>query len=191
MARTKEFDPDEALRKAVQVFWTKGYERASLDDLMNAMGIARQSLYDTFGDKRKLYLRALKRYRDDSLAATRAHFPEDQSVKDGLRNLLVGISEETKSQLERGCLLLSANMERESSDEAIAGFLLDNQKSVEAIFREAIERAQKSGEISRRKDASDLARFFVATIQGMRATGRVQPKRKALKAIAETALAVL
>lgn len=194
MARIKEFDPEKALRQAVELFRTQGYARTSLDDLMNAMGIARQSLYDTFGDKRKLYIRALERYRDDTLAAARAHFPEDKDarpVREGFRALLTGIASESKTQLQRGCLLLSANLEREPGDEEIAKLLLDNQKSVESIFCEAIERGQKTGEIGRKKDADDLARFFVATIQGMRALGRIQPKHKLLESIAETALTVL
>jgi TetR/AcrR family transcriptional repressor of nem operon len=191
MARTKEFDPEKAVQKAVEVFWRLGYNLTSLDDLMKAMGIARQSLYDTFGDKRSLYIRALKRYRDDTLAATSAHFTDGKSVKAGFRALLLGLSQESKPQLERGCLLLSASLEREPGDEEIADLLLANQKSVEAIFREAIERAQQSGEISRKKDAASLARFFVATIHGMRAMARLNPKRKPLEAVAETALTVL
>jgi TetR/AcrR family transcriptional repressor of nem operon len=191
MARTKEFDPETALQQAVDLFWTQGYARTSLDDLMTAMGIARQSLYDTFGDKRQLYIKALERYRDQTLAAARAHFAEGHSVRTGFRNLLLGISQESKAQLHRGCLLLSANLEREPEDEEIAELLIDNQKSAETIFREAIELAQKSGDISRKKDAVALARFFVATIQGMRALGRLQPKRKLLESVAETALTVL
>ena len=191
MSRTKEFDPEKALRQAVDLFWTQGYGRTSLDELMKAMGIARQSLYDTFGDKRRLYIRSLERYRDDTLAAARAHFQEGKPVREGFRALLNGIASESKSQLQRGCLLLSANLEREPGDEEIAELLLENQKSVEAIFREAIEQGQKTGEISRKKDSADLARFLTATIQGMRALGRVQPKRKLLESVAETALSVL
>jgi TetR/AcrR family transcriptional regulator, transcriptional repressor for nem operon len=191
MARTKEFDPEKALRAAIDLFWNQGYSRTSLDDLMRAMGIARQSLYDTFGDKRQLYIRALEHYRNDRLAATRAHFAEGKPVKTGFRALLLGLSQESKAQLERGCLLLSANLEREPDDEEIADLLTGNQKSVEAIFREAIERAQKSGEVGRKKDAAALARFFAATILGMRAMGRMNQKRKSLESIAETALTVL
>jgi TetR/AcrR family transcriptional repressor of nem operon len=191
MARTKEFDPKTALQGAIDVFWSKGYNRTSLDDLMQGMGIARQSLYDTFGDKRQLYIRALERYRDNTLTVTRAHFVEGKSVKAGFRALLLGISQESRTHLERGCLLLSASLEREPGDEEIGELLAGNQKSVEAIFREAIERGQKSGEIGRKKDAAALARFFTATMQGMRAMGRMHPKRKSLEPVAETALTVL
>jgi TetR/AcrR family transcriptional regulator, transcriptional repressor for nem operon len=64
MARHKEFDRDEALRKAMEVFWSRGYEAASIEDLVKHMGINRQSLYDTFGHKHALYLKALDRYRE-------------------------------------------------------------------------------------------------------------------------------
>lgn len=191
MARTKEFNPEEAVQAAVKVFWRQGYEKTSLDDLMQAMGIARQSLYDTFGDKRKLYLKALARYRDDTLASTRALFAGDGPVKEGFRKLLMSLSQESKVELRQGCLLLSANVEREADDEEIAELLEENQKAVTEIFLEALERAQARGEIDKGKDPKALARFFVATVQGMRAMGRVQPKRKALEAVAETALGVL
>src|ERR1700730_2144482 len=64
MARQKEFDRDEVLHKAMEVFWSRGYEASSIQDLVKRMGINRQSLYDTFGDKHTLYLQALDRYRE-------------------------------------------------------------------------------------------------------------------------------
>ncbi len=191
MARTKEFDPEVAVQAAVGVFWRDGYERASLDELMKAMGIARQSLYDTFGDKRKLYLRALKRYRDDQLAATKKIFAEGRPVKKCFRELLVGLSESTKDKLLLGCLLVSANIERAQGDEEVAELLEGNQKAVEMIYRDALERAQKAGELGKKKDAAALARFFVATVQGMHAMGRVVPKHKPLAAVAAIALEAL
>jgi TetR/AcrR family transcriptional repressor of nem operon len=191
MARSKEFDPEKALRQSIELFWKQGYARTSLDDLMKAMGIARQSLYDTFGDKRRLYIRALELYRDDTLAATRAHFPASRPIRESFRAHLTAIAQESRTRLQRGCLLLSASLELEPQDKEIAELLLDYQQSLEAIFREALERAQQDSEISRKKDAAGLARFFNATIQGMRILGRVEPKRKLLESIAETALAAL
>ena len=74
MARPKAFNKDDALAAAMEVFWTTGYERASLDVLLKAMGISKQSLYDTFGDKRALYLEALTRYREQTLTSMRTLF---------------------------------------------------------------------------------------------------------------------
>jgi TetR/AcrR family transcriptional repressor of nem operon len=188
MARTKEFDPEAALEAAVNVFWRLGYEHTSLDALMQEMGVARQSLYDTFGDKRALYLKALTHYRDGNHAMLRDLLAGDRSVKAGFAKLLFDLAHESRAEHERGCLLLSANMERASDDAELAEFLRENQKAVERIFLDALTRAQQRGEISKKKDVKSLARFFVATIQGMRASARVSHEPKALEAIAAVAL---
>ena len=135
MARTKKFDPEQALAAAMNVFWRFGYENASLDVLMPEMGIARQSLYDTFGDKRSLYLKALAHYRNETNASIRRLFGSAPSVKDGFAKLLFGLSPESRAQHARGCLLLSANMERAAGDAVVTEFLRSNQAEVESIFR--------------------------------------------------------
>jgi TetR/AcrR family transcriptional repressor of nem operon len=190
MARLKEFDPERALAKAMHVFWQTGYENTSVELLLLEMGIARQSLYDTFGDKRQLYLKALAYYRDHTNQAMKQMLDTTPSVKDGFAKLLHGLARETREQHERGCLLLSANLQRDPKDLVVAEFLRDNQAKVEAIFVEALRRAQKQGELSRKDDAVALARFFVATIQGMRALARLKSDRKALEQIARVALRI-
>ena len=190
MARPKEFDPERALEKAMRVFWHLGYQNASLDTLMGEMGIARQSLYDTFGDKRSLYLRALAYYRDRTNGEMQKMLNETPSVQGGLRRLLYGLAAETREQHERGCLLLSAILQRDPKDAVMRDFLRDNQARVEAIFVEALKRAQREGELSTKEDPAALARFFVVTIQGMRAMARLKSDRKALEQVAQVALAV-
>ena len=81
MARTKEFDRDAALDRAMHVFWKKGYEATSLPDLLQAMGIARQSLYDTFGEKHALFMAALERYTQLILTT----FAQTIGVNEGAR----------------------------------------------------------------------------------------------------------
>jgi TetR/AcrR family transcriptional repressor of nem operon len=191
MARTKEFEPEKALEAAVKVFWRLGYEHTSLDLLMKEMGIARQSLYDTFGDKHALYLKALRHYRDANHAATRELFAGGKPVREGFRKLLFGLSRESRDEHERGCLLLSANLELSSTDQEVATLLRQNQKTVEGIFAAALKRGQADGEISTKQTPAALAGFFVATIQGMRALARLNHDRKALENIATVALASL
>jgi TetR/AcrR family transcriptional regulator, transcriptional repressor for nem operon len=189
MARPKEFDPEHALAKAVSVFWRLGYENTSMEVLMREMGIAKQSLYDTFSDKRSLYLKALAYYRDETNAGLREVF-ENRSVRDGFARLLFDLSSESREQHERGCLLLSANLARDIGDAAIADFLRDNQATVESIFVEALRHAQERGELSRKQNPIALGRFFVATIQGMRAMARLKSDRRALEEVARVALTV-
>ena len=190
MSRSKEFDPERALDKAMNLFWRLGYENTSLEALMKAMGIARQSLYDTFGDKRALHLKAMAHYRDQTNSQMQKMLNEIPSVKDGFRRLLYGMAAETREQHERGCLLLNANLQRDAKDAVIRDFLRDNQARVEAIFLRALTRAQKQKELSPEDDPGALARFFVVTIQGMRAMARLKSDKKALEQVARVALAV-
>ena len=191
MARPKAFDEQVALAAAMQVFWRTGYERASLDVLLSAMGISKQSLYDTFGDKRALYLKALAYYRDQTLTSMRDLFASVRKTRDGFSRLLLGLSAESEEQHARGCLLLSANLERDTGDRVIAAFLRDNQASVEQIFATAIAQGQSRGELSQKHDPQALATFFASTIQGMRAMARLKSDRRALRQVAKVALAVL
>jgi TetR/AcrR family transcriptional repressor of nem operon len=190
MARPKEFDPKCALAKAVSVFWRLGYENTSMEVLMREMGIAKQSLYDTFGDKRALYLKALAYYRDETNAGLRQVFESNRCVRDGFAKILLDLSSESREQHERGCLLLSANLARDTGDAVIADFLQDNQATVESIFVKALRHAQERGELSRRRNPIALGRFFVVTIQGMRAMARLKSDPKALKEVARVALTV-
>jgi TetR/AcrR family transcriptional repressor of nem operon len=190
MARSKEFDEERALAAAVDVFWRQGYENTSLEALMREMGIARQSLYDTFGDKRALYLKAMVFYRERTNSSLRESLASAPTVKEGFTRVLLGLIAESPEQHARGCLLLSANMERAVDDEEIARFLEDNQGEVESIFADALRRGQRGDELRPGADAGALAKFFVATIQGMRAMARLKSDRRALRQVAGIALAV-
>jgi len=191
MARPKAFNEEEALAAAMEVFWRNGYERASLDLLLQAMGISKQSLYDTFGDKRALYLKALAHYREQTLTSMRATFSSARKTRDAFSRLLLGLSAESAEQHARGCLLLSANLERETGDAVIAQFLRENQAAVEKVFAEAIAKGQTTEELSKALNPEALARFFAVTIQGMRAMARLKSDRRALRQVARVALAAL
>ena len=173
MARTKEFDPDVALGIAVEVFWRLGYEHTSLDALMREMRISKQSLYDTFGDKRTIYFRAMSHYREKTNAALRDLFEREKSVKKGFAKLFQSMIRETRAQHERGCLLMNANLSRSVDDIELKKFLRANQREVEGIFKAAFAEAKDRGENGPEKDPAAMAKFFVATIQGMRALARL------------------
>ena len=189
--RPKAFDPEEALRSAVDVFWDRGYEKTSLDDLMAGMQVGRQSLYDTYGDKKTLYVSALNAYRTSTQAAMRRLFSSGHTVQECFRAILMGICNESRSDHERGCLLLSANLERNADDRDVAAVVRANQSEVETIFEEALQAAQQRGELSRDKDPAALASFLLATLQGMRQAARAASNRTALERTASIALSTL
>jgi TetR/AcrR family transcriptional regulator, transcriptional repressor for nem operon len=191
MARPKEFEPDAALSAAVDVFWDRGFDGTSLDDLMVAMRVGRQSLYDTFGDKRELYLRALDAYRASTQDALRRQFASGRPLRECFGALLFGIVNESRADHERGCLLLAANLERDLDDKDIARLVKSNQAEVEALFEAALRNAQRVGELAAVKDPAALARFYVVTIQGMRSTARARSDRAALEQVANLALSML
>ena len=118
-------------------------------------------------------------------------FASAETTRDGFSRLLLGLIAETEEQHARGCLLLSANLERDTGDADIATFLRDNQGAVEKIFAEAIVRGQSTGELSRTLDPQATARYFIVTIQGMRAMARLKSDRRALRQVAKVALAAL
>jgi TetR/AcrR family transcriptional repressor of nem operon len=191
MARTKEFDPEAALEIAVAVFWRFGYEHTSLDTLMREMGISKQSLYDTFGDKRTIYFRAMSHYRKKTNTALRNLFETEKSVKKGFAKLFQSIIRESRLEHERGCLLMNANLSRSVDDIELKKFLRANQREVEGIFKAAFVEAKERGEIGPEKDPAAMAKFFVAAIQGMRALARLNHDRAELAHVSAVALAAL
>ena len=188
MARSKEFETTRALRIAMDVFWRNGYESTSLELLMSEMGVAKQSLYDTFGDKRSLYFKAMALYREETNTSLRRVLASSSTVKHGFTKILRSLIAETREEHERGCLLLSANMERAVDDQEIAKFLQENQAEVESIFVEALRRAKSNGELLASDDPEALARFLIVVIQGMRAMARLKSDRPAMRQIAKLAL---
>jgi len=175
----------------MDTFWDKGYEKTSLDDLMARMNVGRQSLYDTFGDKRSLYLKALDAYRVSTQTAMSTLFDSGHPVCDCFGALLYGIANESRADHERGCLLLSANLERQLDDKNVASLVRRNQSEVEVIFETALRNAQQRGELDPDKNPAALASFMLSTIQGMRHAARARSDRAALKAIADIALSAL
>src|SRR5713226_921489 len=135
MARHKEFDRDEALHKAMEVFWSRGYGAASIQDLVKRMGINRQSLYDTFGDKHALYLQALDRYRDVEGGKMIELLRRPGSAKKALRQLFERVVEESLCGRERrGCFMGNAMSELAGRCKATAARTCTNMAMAEKAF---------------------------------------------------------
>ena len=188
MARTREFDREAALDRAMHIFWEQGYEATSLPDLLTAMGIARQSLYDTFGDKHALFLEALERYDSVRGAELRTRMESAPSVRRAFRELFLGIVDETVHQKRRGCMAISATVELAAHDPEVAKASASRHRLVEAVFFRALETARESGEIPRAKDTRALARFLLAALQGLRVSAAASPDAAALRDIVDITL---
>ena len=191
MARPREFDIDAAVESATRVFWAKGFEHSSLDDLCAATRLNRSSFYAAFGDKRDLYLRALARYEDGSAARIAAAL-EGRPVRDGVQAFLDGLIDAiVAGPGRRGCFIGNCAAEMARLDRGAAARVRRSLARIETAFRESLERARARGELRREADPEALARFLTAGIQGLRLVGKANPDRAALNDIARTMLRCL
>lgn len=192
MARPREFDIDAALERAMQAFWAKGYESTSLDDLCEATGLGRSSLYAAFGDKRELYLRALGRYEDGAAERIAAALARPLPVRKAIAAFVDRLIEDIAAGPgRRGCFIGNCAAELARADRGAAARVRRSLERIEAAFHDALARAKAEGEIAASADVDALARFLTAGIQGLRLVGKAKPERKVLDDIAATMLRCL
>ncbi|MDL2401164.1 TetR/AcrR family transcriptional regulator [Rhizobium mayense] len=188
MARHKEFDRDEALSAAIRVFSDHGYEGTSTDDLLKDMKISRQSMYDTFGDKRSLYLEALKRYNADSLARILADLKGDRSALAGIEAALVAFAARPASEASRCCLGVSAICEFGRADAEVATLTDEASRILSSSLESVIRAGIASGDFAADLDVMSAVHFLGATISGMKVSARGGASPETLTAIAHMAL---
>ena len=192
MARPREFDVDTALERAMDMLWSKGYEATSLDDLCEATGLSRSSLYATFGNKRNLLLRSVERYVERRSPSIAAILARPVPVHDAFAALLQDfIDRIVAGSGRRGCFLGNCAAELPRGDRAALAQVSQGIAHMEAIFRDALARAKTRGELQSKTDVDALARFLTAGIQGLRLIGKVNPNRAVLNDIAKTMLQCL
>lgn len=166
--RNKEFEQDEIVDAAMQVFWQRGYCATSIQDLVDGTGLSRSSLYNAFENKHGLYEHALRRYHDLT-ASNIALLQESGSVRKLIQQLLLRIvNDELSDTGQRGCLAANASLELAGQDESIAKLVSLNFLRLEKALERALIRGQENGEILAHKKPRALARFVVNTIQGLR-----------------------
>src|SRR5712692_9884766 len=173
MARPREFDADTALDRAMEVFWSKGYEATSLDDLCEVTGLSRSSLYATFGSKRNLLLRSVDRYVEERNPRIAAVLAQPVRIREGFEALARQFIDQIVSGPgRRGCFLGNCAAELPRGDRAAQARILHGLESTEATFREALARAAARGELPPGAEVDALARFLTAGFQGLRLVGK-------------------
>jgi AcrR family transcriptional regulator len=190
MARPKAFDRDTALLAALEVFWAKGYAGASADDLTAAMGIGRQSLYDTFGDKRRLYLETLTRYNTDSVARHLSSLRDTASPLQAIEGLLLQFANEPEERRTRGCMGVNAICEF-GQDPDVAEARRASGELLEAGLSRLVETGQASGDIDASVDPRSAARFIAATLAGMKVQAKAGAPGDVLREVAAFAVGSL
>lgn len=192
MPRPKEFNPDDAVEKAMQVFWHKGYESTSMEDLLGAMDLNRGSLYDTFGDKRQLFLRVVDRYCTTVVGPKFALLDQPGPALPTLRGFIHGMLEGALADPQRrGCLIANTVMELAPHEKEIAGTLRQTLKMLEDAFFRVLDRAKQQGELNGQKDSRALARFLTTMLQGTIVMIKSGAAAQSVRQTTETALSIL
>lgn len=187
----KQFDPEVALSKAMDVFWARGYEAASLSELLNVMGIGKKSLYDTFGNKRSLFLKALEYYAKTEVKLMRDQLLAPGSSLENLKTVLQNLQQMHSDSGSKGCMLGTNIADFNTSDEEIAATLRGYLQDVEDAFCTAITRAQEVGELKQVAAPRDLARMLLCTTQGMALLGRTVDTEALLLSTVQAIMALL
>ncbi|MDQ0194333.1 TetR/AcrR family transcriptional regulator [Paenibacillus wynnii] len=193
MARHKEFDQEQALDNALDLFWTKGFERTSIQDLCTHLGIHRGSLYDTFGDKQALFLACLDRFQHNSEEQYYFILDEEGPTKEVLGRFFTKVIDYSMNNANqrRGCFMTNTAMEVAVSDPIVANRVEAYSIHVETLFYNFLLRAQKNGEIKGKHNLRALARFLATTKQGIHVTAKTAPDRSVLEDVCKVALSVV
>jgi AcrR family transcriptional regulator len=186
--RPREFDIDQALDRALAVFWRKGYEGASLPELTRAMGINRPSLYAAFGNKEALFRRALDRYDQGPAGYFREALNEPTARAVAHRLLDGAVDLLTDRRNPRGCLLVQAALACGEAADPVRQELAAVRAALQDRIRKRLERARRDGELPRSVDCADLARYLATVLHGLAVQAATGATRAQLRRVARLAM---
>ena len=185
--RPRSFDREQALERAMEVFWEKGFEGTSIADLTEAMGINPPSLYAAFGDKERLFLAATERYL--SMRGDSCPYDDEPTAEGAVRELLTYMAEElTGSGHPRGCLMVMSVATSTNASAELQAALARKRAESRGHLKARIERGIRDAELPRDTDAGELADFYFTILSGMSLRAKGGTTRKSLLAIVKTAM---
>ena len=192
MARLREFDEDHAIDAAVDCFWSRGYEATSVRDLAEHMGIGGASLYNAFGGKRALFVRALERYANRSARERIARLEACRKPKEAIRAFLAEVVERSLKDTERkGCLLVNSALDVAPHDAELGRVVTGYLDEIRAFFRRNVEAAREAGQTRNDIDADAVSVHLLGVLMGMRVLARIGARRRTLEAVVQPALDLL
>ncbi len=192
MARPITFDEGMALDAAIECFWHHGYRASSVRDLASSMGICGTSLYNSFGNKRSLFIRALERYLDRSVRARMHRLEGAHPPKQAIHAFFAEIIERSlNDRARRGCLLINSALEVAPHDRKLGAEIGRRLEEIENFFRGLIAAGLADGSIPSRVDADNTARLLLGVLLGIRVLARSRPERALLEGVTHPALALL
>ena len=182
----KQFSRDKVLGRALELFWSQGYEATGMAQLIDHMGIGRQSLYDTFGDKRALFIAALESYArlQSEPIFTRLEAPGSAIVN--VKSVFRFWQEMVAHNECKGCLLVNMSAEFGAQDDEVLGILHGCREKIENAFYKAFERARKEGELVSGTNTRNLARLVMSTSQGLALYSKLNKGQAYIRSVLDT-----
>ena len=188
MPAEKQFDEKAVLEKAMQAFWARGYEPTSMQDLVDCTGVNRASLYATYGDKRALFVAALKSY-DEGRQRMLAGLEDRHTPREAIRQVFLTFTQNISERGgNRGCFLTNTALELAAHDAEIRHIVSNAQQDVEGYFARMIRKGRAQGSIPLHVRPGETARGLLATLLGLLVLTRSRPDRQLLHAIVEDAM---
>lgn len=188
----KSFNEDDAIAKAMNVFWEKGYEPASIADLISMTGITRGSLYNAFGGKEQLFIKSLSKYDQEFRRSLLAELEAMDDPKRAITVFFERIVDQTLADTEKkGCFIINTASELSTHGEVVNSIVHNGIRELEAFFRRSIEVAQVRGNISKTVNAVDTAKALLAMLVGIRILGRGVFDKVALTTISDQAIRLI
>jgi AcrR family transcriptional regulator len=189
--RPRAYDPQVALARAAEKFWKAGYAGTSLDDLVEATGMNRPSLYAAFGDKRDLYLKTLEHYREEGRALARHALAGEPTLRVFLKRFYDKALELYLEGGPRGCYTIGTAATVAAVDDSVRAFLAESMRSTDGFLKSQIEKGRARGEISRDADPAALAYLATGTLHTLAIRSRAGLPRRELEALAKAAIEVI
>lgn len=191
MSRSKEFDETEVLDQALELFRARGFKHTSFSDLTEELGVSRQSLYDTYGDKQALYHTALKRYLVRGQERMRRCLGEAGPVREAFANFFRGMIDAGCESGGRGCMMVNAMVELSPHDAETRALAQTHAREIEGLFASRLAAAQRAGDLSPDRDPVALSRFFYHTLLGLAVSGRAFGDKESQRQTVHLALQAL
>jgi AcrR family transcriptional regulator len=186
MARTRSFDEDAALDRAMRLFWRYGYEGTSIEALTSELGIAKPSLYAAFGNKRALFERALDRYATAARARVERALAEPRA-EDAARRYLLGHLD-APADAPRGCMLVQAALACSAESADVQAAVADRRHDTEQLVARRLQRAQREGDLPADARPADLARYLATVAHGLAVQGAGGATAAQLRRVIDVAL---
>ena len=191
MGRPYEFDREETLSKAMEVFWEKGYKATSIQDLVDRMGIKRGSIYNTFGDKQSLFIAALEFYAKEVNYKKLQVLEEVGSPTENIRNFFETIANIAPEKKTRGCLISNTVVELAPHDAKVAETLRPILRRIQKAFQNCLNKAVEMGELPKDTDTKSLASYLATSTHGLMVTGKSVLDPAEVKEVVDVILSTL